>query len=192
MMFLARSLSLLGPPLISILSPFLIVYKSTGDPLYALKWELFSFTYIGTVILFVFYGVAKGFFSDFDISKRQERIRLFMFSFLTSCLYLVSLFLFHAPWPLITATISIMAGIIIASLVNMMMKPSLHVASVSAFIVSLVLWYSMWFLFALVFIPLVAWSRVITKRHTVIETVVGGTIGITLPLIVYFVLKYLI
>ncbi|OGH11918.1 MAG: hypothetical protein A2857_05700 [Candidatus Levybacteria bacterium RIFCSPHIGHO2_01_FULL_36_15] len=46
--------SFFNPFIIALLSPFLVVYKSTKDMIYALKWEVFSLVFFIVAVIFVF------------------------------------------------------------------------------------------------------------------------------------------
>lgn len=180
-------------PLILMLPlPYFIVYKDTKDNLYAWKWELVSLPYIATVGLFLLYGLRRHIFSNMDVSVRQERNLLFLFSGVVAFLYLYFLLLFASPTNLFVVACGMVLGIILFSFVNLRIKASGHVAVISAFATSVAMVYGGWFLFTLLLIPLVAWSRIVLKRHTVPEVIIGGLLGIFLVGVMYIVVKYIL
>src|SRR3989344_2882354 len=98
MNLLANLISALSNPLIiSIPLSYSLVLKTTGELIYALGWALISLLFASVVGLFVFLGVRKGFFSDLDVRKREERTRLFVFSAVVSVLYLVTVLTTGGP-----------------------------------------------------------------------------------------------
>ena len=190
MIFLARIISFLLSPII-VLFPalYLLVDKISSNDMYALKWAVISYIFVIVVAMFVLLGVLFGIFSNFDVSKKEERPLLFAFSGLITLLYLVSLFVFNGPKVLFIAVFAVILGLIAVSIVNRWIKASIHVATVSAFIFSISLIYKGSYLLLLFLIPVMAWSRVKIKKHTPLEVSVGGLLGGLLVLVVYIVAK---
>lgn len=187
-MFLARIISYISNPLIIMLpTPFLLVDKVSNNDIYALKWTIFSYVFIGMVVLFVAIEVLFGIFSNFDISKKEQRPLFFSFVGLITFFYLLALLLLNGPKILFVAVFATMAGLLAMTIVNKWIKASVHVAAISAFIFSIGIIYGGLYLFGLLIVPLIAWSRVKTKKHTAIEAAVGGVVGILVTMIVYLV-----
>lgn len=190
---LAKLISVISNPvLLSIPASYILVFKSKEDFFYALAWTFVSILFAVLLGAFVFWGVKKGVFSDFDISKRQERTPIFIFTGLLSILYLLIVFLFNGPGVLLVALGALLLGVIIADIVNRKIKASIHLAVFSSFAVVLGMLYGGIFWALLLFIPLVAWSRVRLKRHRFLETVAGTLIALSLVMITYLVVKYLL
>lgn len=91
----------------------------------------------------------------------------------------------HAPRVLFVMAVSLMFGVLVARIVNVRIKASLHVATVAALIIGVVLGFGGSYVFLLPIIPLVGWSRVKLRRHTISETVTGGVVGSLLLLFIY-------
>ena len=190
---LARFISVISNPvLLSIPASFVLVFESREDLLYALAWTFVSILFAALLGVFVFWGVKKGVFSDFDISKRQERTPIFIFTGLLSILYFLIIFLSNGPRVLLVALGALLLGVIIADIVNRKIKASIHLAVFSSFAVVLGILYGGIFWVLLLFVPLVAWSRVRLKRHRFLETVAGTLIARLLVIITYLVVKYLL
>lgn len=192
MLTLARFISALFNPFFLMLPvPFLIVYRQTRDAARAFHWEFFSITFMAVVALFVLYGVRRGFFTDFNISKRPQRKTLYIFASFITILYFISVLLFRGPNVLLVAVSGIILGILLLSVINTRIKASIHVATVSAFLVSLALLYGGIFVFGILLIPIIAWARIVTRNHTISEAFVGGIVGGGLILLLFSVLQYL-
>ncbi len=189
-MVLARIISYLSNPLLILLpTPYLLVDKVSSDGIYAFKWTIFTYVFIGMIALFVTVEVLFGIFSDFDISQKEQRPIFFSFVGLITFFYLLALFFLSGPKILFVAVFAAMAGLIAISIVNKRIKASIHVATISAFIFLLGIFYGGLYLLGLLIVPLIAWSRIKTKKHTTIETAVGGTVGILVTIIVYIISK---
>lgn len=191
MMLFAKIISFFSNPIIVLLAaPYVLVDKVSSNDLYALKWTMFSYIFMGLVVIFVLVGVLAGFFSDIYISKKEQRPLFFSFVGLIAFFYLISLLLLHGPKVLFVAVLGVFLGLIIIDTLNKWIKASLHLAALSAFVLAGGIVYGahlLWWLLPL--IPIVAWSRVKTKGHTITETALGGALGVVLTIIVYIVSK---
>ncbi|HVF69265.1 MAG TPA: hypothetical protein VNA13_01735 [Xanthomonadales bacterium] len=178
-----------NPLLILVLLPFVLVYEATGDTQVSIFWTAYTFIFLLLIAAFVLFGVRRKFFTNIDVSNRQQRPLLFYFLLFIALLYLGGLYLLHAPRILFIVTVSMIFGIGIVSGINTKIKASLHVATVAALILGLTIGYGGYYLLLLLLVPLVGWSRVKLKRHTVSETVVGGIVGSILLLAIYTVFE---
>ncbi len=193
MNLLANLISVLSNPLvISIPLSYSLVFKTTGGVIYAFQWTFVSLFFASLVGLFVFYGVKKGFFSDFDVSKREERTRLFVFTAIVSVLYLATVLTVSGPRVLLFGIASLLLGLFFADLINHKIKASIHLAVFSSFSIIMGILYGGVFWVLLFIAPLVAWSRIKLKKHELLETIVGGLVGIIIVLMLYFIVKYIL
>ena len=188
MMGFAKAVSFfLGPAFILLPIPFILVEKFTQDYTYALKWTLFSYAFILAVAIFVIIGVALKVFSNFDVSKREQRPLLFSFSAFVMFCYLLSLLIFDGPKVLFIAFFAILLGLAVIVVVNKWIKASIHMATATSVLLFIGIVYKGYSLFLLILIPLLAWARVKTKEHTPLETVIGSILGVVITLVVYTV-----
>lgn len=193
MIFLAKLISFLTNPFVVVLpGPFLIVYRMTGDVSYSLKWELFSILFIAVSALFILFGVLRGFFSDIDVSRRNQRKIMFCFFGIVSLFYFFSVLFFNGPKILLITSLGLVLAIIIFDIVNISLKASIHVATFTSFIIMMFILYGSYFWIGFLLIPIVAWARIKIKRHTLAETIVGGVLGGLLTIIALLVIKYLV
>ena len=190
MIIFARAISFLLSPII-VLFPalYLLINKASADSMYALEWTIISYFFIFSVAIFVLICVYFGIFSNFDVSKREQRPLFFLFAGLVTFLYLVFLIVFNGPKILLILISAAILGIIAIDLINTRIKASVHVATVSAFIFSLGLIYKGPYLLLLFLIPIMGWSRVKTKKHTPLEATIGGVLGGVLTIVIYIASK---
>ncbi|MBI3069795.1 MAG: hypothetical protein HYY87_00625 [Candidatus Levybacteria bacterium] len=194
MIVVARFLSFLFHPInLFIPVPFFVVYKQTQNLLYALKWEFFSSAFIFIGILIFVFGRMKGWFSDQDLSKREERYLFYKILFGLVLAYLISAVFFKGiVFPLSILSFGIVSGILVFEIVNHRIKASIHVGVASAFVIGMSLLYgSAGFLTTVWVLPLVMWSRLKLKKHTFYETVLGSFLGITVTVATFFIGKYI-
>lgn len=188
----ARFISLLFHPfIISVIATFLIVFKGTSSLIASLEWSLVAGIFTFTVFIFEYYGIKKGYFSNFDVSRRRQRAPLYTFVIVTLLVFILMLIVLRGPMQLIIGATCLTVSLLILSLVNMKVKASIHVAGISAFLLSMGIIYGGYVYLAMFLIPLVGWSRVKIHRHTIPEVMIGGGLGIFLTLLSYLVVQYL-
>lgn len=181
----------LSPLVILVPVPFFLVYDKTGNFSLAFSWTILSLAFILLFFASVLIGVYFKIFSDFNISKREQRPKLFSFGILLMLIYALCLFEFHAPYILVLGTVAVILGLIVLWLVNMFTKVSGHLAVLSAFLTFLVLAEGPLFLVSFVLVPVLAWSRIKTKNHTFSQTVLGALVGALTTILIYVIFKYM-
>lgn len=189
---LAEILSYIFHPVLFFLSmPFLIVYKQTESSLYALKWEIFSSVFVFIALLLVIIGKWRGFFTDYDLSTREERHVFYYFLGILGGIYLlISVFFRGLFFPLSIITAGLIFGIIIFECIDYYMKASIHIGVASAWVLTIgILFGAEAFLATIWIIPAVAWSRIVLKKHTIREAYIGGMVGTLITLLTYLIGK---
>jgi membrane-associated phospholipid phosphatase len=188
--FIANIISFcFNPIILLVFMPFVLIYKTTNDLTAALLWTGYTVLFLFGMTAFVYYGVHKKIFTNMDVSQRTQRPLLFLVGFLVALFYLGGLILFHAPQLLQLITIGIIASVPLFALINTKIKASIHVATFSAIIIGLACVYKGYYFFTILLIPLIAWSRLRMKRHTLSETIAGGITGSLLSLMMYLILE---
>lgn len=180
---------LFNPLFLSFLVPFLIVYRYTGSGFTALKWLLFSSIFAIMATSYLFYGRIRGYFSDLDISKREERPRYYKILLFLAILYLaISLLLKGYFFPISIFSFGSALAIISYLLVNRYIKASGHVGVASAFVILIGVLYGRNVFIATVWIlPLLAWSRITLKKHTMREVLAGAALGLVVSALTYII-----
>lgn len=190
MMGFAKAVSFfLGPVFILLPIPYILVERVTQNYFYALKWTVFSYAFVLSVAIFVIIGVLLGAFSNFDVSKREQRPLLFSFSAFAMFCFLVSLIVLDGPKILFIGFFALLLGLITIIIINKWVKASIHVATATSVLLFIGIVYKGYFFLLLSLVPLLVWARVKTKEHTPLETVIGSVLGIVITLSVYVVSK---
>ncbi len=190
---LARFLSyLFHPVLFFLVMPFFVVYKQTDSGLYAAKWMFFSSIFIFIGIMLILFEMLRGDFSDFDISKKEQRTKFFIILFFLGVIYLaIAMYFKGIFFPLSFISLGIAFGVVLFALVNRLIKASIHVAVSSGFVVSMYLLFGEeMFLLTLWIVPVVGWARVLLKRHSIGEVISGGLLGTAITMVTFIVGEY--
>ncbi len=180
---IGRLLSQIFHPIVNSVASFLAVGALAGDfadtRLLGIGWALLciALLILPTTVYF-YYRYIRGDFSDEDVSRRQQRHGLYMFSL--GAIILASLALYALSVPavflrLIGAAIGI---VVICMLVNFVWKISVHSASIATLAticakVSLPLGVFFW-LVALA----VGWARIRTGNHTLLQVIAGWAVAV--------------
>lgn len=188
----ARIISFLTTPIFVIVPvPFLLIYHETYDSYLALKWTIFSMGFLLIIGLFMLFSVKHKIFSDLDVSKREQRPLLFFILGIVSVIYLFFLYFFEGPAVLYLGMLGVFGALLTIAIINTRIKASIHVATITTVIITIGILYDLPFYFILL-IPLIAWARIKTKRHTMQETITGAVLGSLLILIMYIIVKYVL
>ncbi|MDP2585690.1 MAG: hypothetical protein Q8P29_02300 [Candidatus Levybacteria bacterium] len=186
MMGFARAVSFfLGPVFVLFPILFILVAKFSTDYSHALKWTMFTYAFVLAIALFVVAGVILGFFSNFNVSKKEQRPLLFSFIAFAMFCYFVSIFIFNAPKILFIAFFAIVLCLIVMIIVNRWIKASIHLAIFTGAVIFILVVYGGYSFLLLTLIPLLAWARIKMGEHSLQETIVGTILGIVITLIVY-------
>src|SRR5918994_290923 len=114
---------------------------------------------------------------DFWISARAERLTPALFLISAFVVLLAALVLFDAPQDLSLLTLSMGLASVAVALITLFWKASAH-CTVAGHVAAagLLLLGPLGFVFLLV-LPLVLWSRVTLKAHTLSQTLAGAAVG---------------
>lgn len=194
MMFLARFISLIAsPPVIFIPASFLLIDSRVADDVYALKWTVFSSVFAFMLLVLVGIGVYLGIFTNMAVSKRAQRPLLFVLSFFVLLFYAIAVLVLNGPKILLFSSLFLAFSIAVLDIVNMKVKASIHVATVTAFVLVLGLIYGLVpFVFTVPTVFLIGWSRIKMGRHSRSEVFIGAALGLGLTVLFYILSKYLL
>lgn len=193
MKILAEIISLTFHPLTFFLfMPFLVMYRQTESGWSALRWELFSclFIFLGLIILYI--GKRKGFFSDYDVSLREQRKLFYIIVLTVAAVYLLVALLFRGMFfPMSIITFGIILGLIVFAIINNYVKASVHAAVSAAYVITIgFLFGTLGFLATFWIPPVVCWSRYTLKKHTAKELIFGIIIGSGVTFITFLMGKF--
>lgn len=170
------------------------ISKFASPPILAVAGSLMVAGYIGTTsawlwmafqavfnvllpVMFILWLLREGRISDFDIYYRKQRFRPYIF--ITSCGIVTSLVmaLGGAPRLMVILSITGVVQTVALFLINMWWKISAHSAATASFTILLGGLFGASLLPYLLGVPLMVWSRVRLKRHTLTQTLAGTLLG---------------
>jgi membrane-associated phospholipid phosphatase len=89
-----------------------------------------------------------------------------------------------APTRVVAVTGTMLLGLVVGALVNAKWRGSNHAAAAAGGATMLTILYGPWFLLAFAVAAVVAWSRVVLRRHSVGEVILGLTAGVAVSAVV--------
>jgi membrane-associated phospholipid phosphatase len=122
--------------------------------------------------------VRTGRYSDFDVSRREDRTTMYPLVLVLILFATGLLFLTHQPKMLSVGMLCVSTMIVVAFLTNQWIKISLHTVFCFFFALVAIKISVAWLAPMLIFAVLVAFSRLILKRHRVVELMAGAGLGI--------------
>ena len=175
---IARWVSRLGHPFILPLVALLVVTLRITPARQALGIvALTAVTITVPVLLFTWRQVRRQRWSDYDVSVRQDRYRLYPLILLVCVISGLVFWLLDAPAFMLRGILAGAAMAFVAMLINLVLKISLHTALATLcalVILALMPWLGV---AACLFAALVGWSRVALRRHTAVEVLSGALLG---------------
>lgn len=122
----------------------------------------------------------RGRLTDHHISRRSQRAPVLGGAIVSVLLGVGVLTAMGAPAGLMTMIISILAGIVLVLLVNLIWKLSAHTAVAVFFAAAMVIFFGPWGLIAAAMPAGAGWSRVHLGAHTLAQVLAGGAVGLVI------------
>ena len=178
-MKLARTISIIGHPLfLGSLYVMLMSFHNLPKQT-ALAVSIAVTTLITIPIIFNNWRkTKKGTYTNFDVSDQQQRKGFYPFAITLFVVLLLVFWVFDFPKEVISKSLVFFGMVLLMALINLRLKASMHAGiafyiAVSVFSIGLLPG-----MLLLGFAMLISWSRLKMKRHTLLELIVGGFIGI--------------
>jgi len=134
--------------------------------------------------MYVLIGVHQGKISDLEITNRSERAGPFLFGIMSTIIGLFILLFTNGPKNLETLLFIMGVSGIIMTLTTLWWKVSVHASTLASAATILTTLYGIVMLPTYLLIVLVGWSRVVLRRHTVAQVVVGSLLSILLTAVI--------
>ncbi len=145
----------------------------------------------GIPLAYILISIRRGWVSDLELSKREQRPRFILVSFSSDLLGLLILCVGGAPHQIwVLALIYASLGLIMFTISNYW-KISLHMVGVSGFSVLLMAIFGPGAWWTLLSLPLVAWARLRRRKHDIWQLLAGAVGGATITAVVLCTLAYI-
>jgi membrane-associated phospholipid phosphatase len=176
---IARLISnIFNPFLISFITIVILVIDTTASAADALKWTIIALVLsVIPVFAFIIWQIRRKKLDSLFPEGQGQRKLIYLLACSLAAVGCAVMWFFKAPELL---TVSFLAGfvaVIIFMLINLSWKISLHTAFISAAAVVLTLVFGVKAVWVFIFLPLVGWSRLELKMHTLAQVIVGAILS---------------
>jgi hypothetical protein len=151
-----------------------------------LLWAILTLLVVtGIPLAYLLLGRKRGWVSDLELSRREERPRFILVSLSSDLLALWGLWLGNGPHLLRLIVLTYFCLAIFMFTISNYWKISMHMAGVGGFSTALVFVFGVPALWALISLPLVAWARLHRRKHTHAQLLVGALVGALVTILVF-------
>jgi membrane-associated phospholipid phosphatase len=164
-----------SPPVLVILMLLLIALTASSPSIW-----LWNGAYLIAVIiplLYLFRLLRQDKITDMDVFVREQRARPLLVTVASLGTVLAILVLGRAPRAMIILTTASLVQAIAIFLITLRWKISMHSATSAAVTVLILNVFGKAAAPVMLSVPLIAWSRVKLRRHTLMQTVAGALLG---------------
>ena len=171
----------------SILSlPIFLAFGYVSSGTSGLLWAiLMLFIVSGIPLAYLLIGRKRGWISDMELSRREERPRFILISLSSDLLALGILWVANGPHLLSVLIMTYLCLATVMFTISIFWKISMHMAGVGGFATALVFVFGAPALWAFLSLPLVAWARLHRRKHTPAQLAAGAIAGIAVVLYVF-------
>lgn len=189
----AKALSTIFNPFLSASAVFIIVSHAFSSSTHEF-WVLSAasvFTYTVAPLVCLLFLYVTGRVSDFDMSDRFEREKIFLVIGVIDLIAAAAFSLARAPTPLVAMAWGYWASAVGIMLITRYWKISTHAFGITGPFAILFVLFKLQALPYAALVPLVCWARLYLRAHTLAQ-VVGGALLAVATTVVFFRLFHLI
>lgn len=178
-MSFALLISRILEPIVLFIFILVMVFVRAHVPVVTAMWQgsIIFFVMILPPIVLLIRAIKQKKISGWDMSDRKQRVGAFVvfLGFFAVGVFLLSLF----REPVITRFFLYMFAVFLLFFaVTLLYKMSGHLTGVSIWILCVSSWFGWNFSLLCLLLPLLAWSRVTLKRHTIGQVLLGSVFGL--------------
>lgn len=190
---LAQVVSNITNPLYVAMPVFLVIALATApDALHAFLWWCVTTVCISLApLIFIWFGVRHGRFTDSHVSVREQRIVPLLFALCCVCLAFTLLLLLHASHVLIATMSALLVCSLIALFVTRHWKISLHLVGMTGAVTVLALIVGPLAYILSPLVVLVGWARWEVRAHTFMQAVAGAMLAGAVTIVTFTVFTLL-
>ncbi len=170
-----------------ILTPTIAILVSESPLVYKI---LIPIVYLAFTIIPFFVLKKLGKISDYEFTKREERPPYFTSVTIGYLLLFFVIGLIFKNQPITYVSLALFTTSCVLTIVTLYWKMSGHMTYSTLFFFTLLFIFPQCHFLPLIFVftPLIAISRVILKKHTVWQTIIGTLVCATISILIYWVI----
>jgi membrane-associated phospholipid phosphatase len=189
----ARLVSEVFNPLINPIVTFLIL--AMGDPdqpgqRIFLNWIVAITFASGLIFVYIAYLKQKRAIDSTELIIREQRISPLTFAILSYALGFGVLTLLNAPWLMRGLMFCYATNTMVVLMITRRWKISIHTTGIAGPLVALTYQFGWMLLPLYILIPIVGLSRVKMRRHTNLQVLAGGILGVVMTIVQLYYFRY--
>ena len=179
--------NILNPFLVSPVLILLLSFKSISSAFDAVKWSLILIAVsILPVFLVIIYLVRNQKLEGPFINIRKQRTKVYLLAGVCAGIGCIILPYLEAPKELTATFVAGLSAAVVFMCINLLWKISLHTASVTASVTALIILYGSIAAVTVVLVPLIAWSRIELKHHSLAQVATGTLLSALIVVVVFY------
>lgn len=175
---LAHYISQIGSPPVIALLGLIFTIVTIAMPGAWLWGACYLLSAVILPLLYILWLVHKGQVTDLDLHLREQRSKPFLVTMLGESIALLIMLLGQAPKPIVLLTCAALIQTLLIFFITLRWKISVHTSTAAG--ITILIWSLSGHPPAslVISIPLIAWSRIKLRRHTLAQTIAGTLLGI--------------
>ena len=166
--------------------PIFLAFGYVSARTSGLLWAALTLLIVtGIPLAYLILGRQRGWVSDLELSRREERPRFILVSLSSDVLALLVLRFLDGPHLLTMIVLTYFCLAIVMFAISSFWKISMHMAGVGGFSTALVFVFGPPALLAFLSLPLVAWARWHRRKHDIPQLVAGALVGALVTALVF-------
>jgi len=178
--------TILNPFLVGLALIVLLAFESTSSVAEAIKWSLISLVFsILPVLVVILYLLYNERIEGLSIKVRQQRGKIYLLASACAVVSCVVLLYLGAPSLLVACFVAGLSAVVIFMFINLWWKISVHTALVGGSVTVFIFLYGLAGAISVVLLPVVTWSRLELKHHTLAQVTVGAILAASIVGVVF-------
>ncbi len=176
--------NVISPHNVAVLLSCVMTLRYSPNISEGISWLAFILLFMtGPPLAYAYWLVRIGYLQDIHMPNREKRLRPLIVTMSWLLISLSLMLYLEAPAIVELVTITAILMISILASVTLFWKISFHSATISAAVTTLIVITGYIALPTILLIPLVGWSRVRLKRHTIWQVIMGCLAGTVVTLL---------
>jgi len=172
---------------ISIPILIIICLSIESDVIKALGWAFLCLTFTMIIpYLYVYILNRKKLIDDLHIPNRENRIKPLIITAVSNIIGFTILYILEAPPFLKTMFLAAIISTITIGIITYFWKISIHTAWMTFIVITFIILFGKWMMVLIPLIPVIGWSRVKIKRHTITQVITGSLISSSTTFFVFY------
>lgn len=179
------------PPLVGTVFFIFLIFWYSNDLVQGLRWIILMSPFLLFLPL-IFFAVSYklGWVSDIDLSNREERPMFLLVFVLSLAAASAVLYFIDVPTKLFVYVFSGLIMTTVTSIITLYWKISFHTAATTSVVTAINILGGLRFAPFFVLIPIIAWARIVLKKHTFNQVLGGFLVALVITGLIFYLFGF--